>query len=94
MNFIVKAGGAATALIAIGGVLAYLGSFIAWSSDVQRLDRKQAETAVDVHAERIERLLSIPPPSDPVQKQFWEESVRKARNNLDAAEKRKIELGK
>lgn len=94
MTWIIRLGKVAAALTAIGVVLAYLSTFIAWSSDVRRLDRHQADQAVEIYDSKVRRYLAVPPPADPVANQNWSEELRRSRSQLDAAEKRRIELSK
>lgn len=67
---------------------------LATGSDVQRLDRMQTETAVEVYDRKVRGYLSVAPPADPVNKQIWEEELRRARDQLKRAEDRKIELSR
>lgn len=67
---------------------------LATGMDIQRLDRQQAETAVETYQNKIFRYLLIPEPTEPVQRQFLREELEKARRQLDAAEKRKFELSR
>lgn len=67
---------------------------IATSGDISKLNRSQADIAVDLYDTKLRRYLAVQPPSDPVTRQNWEEEVRRSRAQLDAAEKRKIELSK
>lgn len=66
----------------------------ATSSDIRRLDRHQAEVAVEVFDNKLRRYLAQQPPADPAARQNWDEEVRRAKGQLDAAEQRRIELGK
>lgn len=64
----------------------------AFAGDIEQLDRKQAETAVEVYQNKVRSYLTQPAPDNPVQKRIWEEELDKARRQLEAAEDRKIEL--
>lgn len=80
------------ALIGVWMVLGLPG--IALTSDIQRLDRSQAGVAVEVYDSKLRRYLAAQPPTDPVARQLWDEEIRRARQQLDDAEKRRIELSK
>lgn len=66
----------------------------ATSSDIQRLDRKQAIDAVEIYDNKLRRYLAQQPPTDPVSRQIWEEEIRRSRQQVDEAEKRRIETSK
>ena len=66
----------------------------AWTTDIKRLDRQQADIASQLYQDRIRSLLSVQPPSDPVARQNWNEQLRQTRKQLDAAQERRIELSK
>ena len=84
--------GAVGAAIALWILLGF--PTLATSSDIQRLDRKQAVDAVEIYDSKLRRYLAAQPPADPVAKQNWDEEVRRSRQQLDEAEKRRIELSK
>jgi len=67
---------------------------LATGSDIQRLDRQQTETAIEVYDRKVRGYLVSPAPVDPVNRQIWEEDLRRARDQLKRAEDRKIELSK
>ncbi len=67
---------------------------LATSSDIQRLDRKQADTAVEVYSTKQRSLLSIAPPTGTVAHEAWQQELNAARDQLKRAEDRKIELSK
>lgn len=83
---------AVLAMIGIWGALGFPRP--AWTSDIKRLDRQQADIAAQVYQDRIRSLLSVQPPSDPVARQNWNEQLRQTRKKLDAAQERQIELSK
>jgi hypothetical protein len=64
----------------------------AFAGDIEQLDRKQAETAVEVYSNKVRSYLTQPAPDNPVQKRIWQEELSKARRQLEAAEERRIEL--
>lgn len=84
--------GSIGALIALWILLGF--PTLATSSDIQRLDRRQAIDAVEVYDNKLRRYLAISPPVDPVARQNWDEEVRRSKQQLDEAEKRRIELSK
>lgn len=92
---IITWGSVASALAAIITLYTLLGGpRPAWTSDVQRLDRAQADLAVQLYQGRIQSLLSVQPPTDPVARQNWDEQLREQRRKLDKAQERQIELSK
>lgn len=84
--------GAVLAVVGVWGALGF--PTVATSSDVRRLDRGQAAVAVEVFDSKLRRYLAAPPPTDPVTRQIWDEEIRRSRQQLDDAEKRRIELSK
>ena len=84
--------GAILAVIGIWGALGW--PTTATSNDIHRLDRQQSETAIEVYDRKVRGYLSSAPPADPVNRQIWEEDLRRARDQLKRAEDRKIELSK
>lgn len=67
---------------------------LATSSDIQRLDRRQADTAVDVYSTKQRSLLVIAPLPGTVAHDAWKQELDTASRQLKAAEDRKIELSK
>lgn len=69
---------------------------LATSSDIQRLDRRQVETAVEVYQNKTRSIiLNAPAPTANSQTQrLYEEELNQARTQLKRAEDRKIELSK
>lgn len=94
MNVLTKLGATAGALVAVGAVLSYLASFLAWSADIRRLDRQQLETAVEVYSATRRSLLVIEPPAGTTAHKAWREELEDARNKLRRAQDRKIELSR
>lgn len=95
IKILIRLGAAAAAITAIVALWALIGGpMIATSADVRRLDRSQAEIAVEVYDTKLRRYLAVAPPTDPVAKQNWDEEIRRSRQQLDDAEKKRIELSK
>ena len=69
---------------------------LATSSDIQRLDRKQAETAVELYQNKLRgTILNAPAPTANAQtQQLYQEELNQARGQLKRAEDRKIELSR
>lgn len=84
--------GSIGALIALWILLGF--PTLATSTDIKRLDRAQAETAVEVYDRKVRAYLTSTPPSDPVHRQIWDEELRRAREQLKSAEDRKIQLSR
>jgi hypothetical protein len=84
--------GSLGALIALWILLGF--PTLATSSDIQRLDRKQADTAVEVYSTKQRSLLVIAPPSGTVAHDAWQQELKTAGEQLKRAEDRKIELSK
>lgn len=94
MNPLIKLGAAAGALTAILALWATLGGPIpAWSGDIRRLDRQQAEVAVETYSTKMRSLLVIAPPQNTPAHQVWQEELNRARDQLKRAEERKILMG-
>jgi len=97
VKWLLQAGAVATALVAVASAWQLFGGdTLAWSSDVKRLDRKQAEVAVEVYTtKRNSLILNAPPQTANVQTQrLHEEALHDANRQLKQAEDRKIELSK
>jgi hypothetical protein len=84
--------GALGALIALWILLGF--PTLATSSDIQRLDRKQADTAIEVYSTKQRSLLVIAPPTGTVAHDAWQQELKAAGDQLKRAEDRKIELSK
>lgn len=86
--------GSIGALIALWILLGF--PTLATSSDIQKLDRRQADTAVEVYQTKVRStILNAPPATANAQTQrLYEEELNQARSQLKRAEERKIELSK
>ena len=86
--------GSIGALIALWILLGF--PTLATSGDIQRLDRHQAETAVEVYQSKLRgTILNAPAPAaTPQTQRLYEEELSQARSQLKRAEDRKIELSK
>lgn len=88
-------GSIAGALTAIGALWITLGfPTIATSSDIKRLDRQQADTAIDIYQTKLRSLLVVSPSTGTAAYKAWEEELNQARDQLKRAEDRKIDLSK
>ena len=95
MRILLQAGAAATAILAIAGLWVFLGGPIpAFSGDIKRLDRSQADTAEDIYARQLRGYILNPPPKDETARKFYEEEIANLRDKLRRASERKIELSK
>lgn len=84
------------AILAVVSLWAILG--IATSGDIRTLDRKQVETAIEVHRRSVRDGILLAPtiakdPDSPAAK-IWAEDLAQARQDLKRAQDRKIELSK
>ena len=94
-EMLIQAGAICGALIAIAGAWHIFGApTVAFSSDINRLDKNQATYAVELYNQKLRNYLVSQPPADPAARQLWEEDLRQARQQRDDAEKRRIELAK
>lgn len=86
--------GSLGALIALWILLGF--PTVATSSDIQRLDRRQADTAVEVYQNKTRNIiLNAPAPTANAQTQrLYEDELNQARSQLKRAEDRKIELSR
>lgn len=92
---ILQAGAVAGALIAIVTAWRMFGGPTpAWASDISRLDKHQSELAVEIYDAKLRRYLSSARPTDPANRQIFDEDLRQARQQRDDAERRRIELSK
>jgi len=66
----------------------------ALASDIQRLDRAQAETAIEVYQNKYRTLLLQPKPENPAAERAWEIELDRTLKKLDRAEDRLIDLSK
>jgi hypothetical protein len=95
IKWLIRAGATAGALSALGVLWISLGfPTLATGSDIKRLDRTQAEHAVELYNAKLRTLLVIAPPANTPAAKAWEEELRQAREQVKRAEDRKIELGK
>ena len=69
---------------------------LATSGDIQKLNRVQADIAVDVYQGKLRgTILNAPPPTANSQTQrLYEEELNQARSQLKRAEDRKIDLSR
>lgn len=92
---IVWLGSVAGAVTTIGALwIAVGGPIPATSADIKRLDRSQAEAAVEIYQTKLRSLLVLSPPENTTAHTAWEEELRQARESLKRAEDRKIDLSK
>jgi len=84
--------GAIVATIAIWGSFGF--PTPATSGDIQRLNREQADVAVEVYSNKLRSLYVAPPPENSIANKVWLEELTRARKQLDRAEQRRIELSK
>jgi hypothetical protein len=94
---LLKLGSAAGAIMALFALwLAIGGPIPAMSGDIQRLDRQQVDTAIDLYRKNVRDglLLRGVVKDDPTAQRIVEEDLNEARGNLERAQKRKIELSK
>ena len=97
LRWLLQAGSACGAIAAIVGLWITLGlDRPAWSSDIQRLDRHQAETAVEIYQSKVRGTILNAPArgATPQTQRLYEEELNQARTQLKHAEDRKIELSK
>jgi len=87
-------GAAAASATAIIALLAYFDLVPAFSKDIKKLSRTQAETAVEVYSNKVRSYLVLPEPKNDVARKFLEGELGRAQRQLEAAEKRRIELSK
>lgn len=92
--FIMGIPGAIGAAIALWILLGF--PTLATSSDIQRLDRHQADTAVEVYQSKVRNTILNAPPAaaTPQTHSLYKEELDQARGQLKRAEERKIELSK
>jgi hypothetical protein len=71
------------------------GPRLATSQDIQKLDRKQTETAVDLYAKDVrDAIILRGAVQDTTTRQLIDENLRDAQEKLKAAQQRKIELSR
>ena len=94
-RWLVGIGSVAGAIMAIGTLWITLGfPTLATGSDIKRLDRGQAEIAVETYNAKLRSLLVIAPPEGSAAHRAWQEDLKNARDQIKRSEDRKIELGK
>lgn len=91
---VVRWGSIASSILAIGTLAAYFNIVPATSADIDKLDRKQTETAIEVYRNKVRSLLLAAPAEDTESYRIWKEELERARRQLRAAEERKIELSR
>lgn len=86
--------GAVLATVGLWGALGF--PTVATSGDIRRLDRQQAATAVEIYQSKTRNIiLNAPAASATAQThRLYEEELRQAREQLKAAEDRRIELAR
>jgi hypothetical protein len=92
-----QAGAYATATTALVSLYVMLGGPLpATSGDIKRLDRNQAEQAVELYQNKVNSLILLAPGAsgNEQQRAAWQEQYARAKRELEAAENRKIELSK
>lgn|SRR3990167_8084666 len=67
---------------------------LATSTDIERLDKRQAAFAIELYRNKVRSLLSVEAPTREPQKTLWQAEVNSAIRERDAAEKRALELSK
>ena len=95
MKWILRIGGIAGAITAIGALWATIGGPLpATSADIKRLDRSQADVATEVYQTKLRSLLAVSPPEGTAAHEAWKEELSHTRDQIKRAEDRKIELSK
>lgn len=96
MNWLLKAGAGVGALTAITTAWITIGGPVpALSTDLQRLDRKQTETAVDLYSKDVrDAIILRGAVKDETTRRLIDENLREAQEKLKAAQERRIELSK
>jgi len=84
--------GAIAAIIALW--LTFGGPTIATSADIKRLDRQQADIAIEIYQTKLRSLLSLSPAQDTPAYSAWQEELAQTRDQIKRAEDRKLELAK
>ena len=95
-NKIIYYGSLAGALLALGGLWSALGwPTPAWSSDIQRLNARQASTAVDVYSRAIsDDMILKSQVTDQMTKDLIDDRIKMNTEKLEDSQKRKIELSR
>lgn len=66
----------------------------AWAEDINRLEKQQVDTAIEVYQNKYRSFLALPRPKEAIQQRAWEIEVDRSLKQLERAEQRKIELSK
>lgn len=67
---------------------------LATSNDIGKINRSQADAAIEIYTNKQRGLIATTPPIGTVAHEAWKEEVETARRQLKTAEDRKIELAK
>lgn len=96
MKWLLKIGGAAGAIVAIAAAWHLFGAPVpAWSSDIRKLDARQAETAIDVYSKAVrDDTILMEQITKPQSRAVIQERLEYFKNQLKNARDRKIELSK
>lgn len=96
-RLVLRIGALAGAVTATGALWLVIGGPLpALSSDIQRLDRQQTEQAIDIYSKEVrdQILLLGLTKNDPTAKAIVERNLEEAKEKLQRAQNRKIELSK
>lgn len=94
-RWIITTGSIAGALVAIISAIQFLPiDRPAWSSDIKRLNRSQAEYAVELYSNKVRSIIVTPKPTNEPNATLWTEELDRAKRQLDSAERQRIELSK
>lgn len=95
-RWLIKAGAVASALVALAGAWHFFGGDTpAWSSDMRKLDARQAEQAIDTYTKAVrDDTILREQIKDPVTRALIDDRLNEYQSKLMNARKRKIELGK
>jgi len=96
MDLIIKGGSVVGAIGVIIGALIAIGlPMPATSQDIKRLDKSQADIAVDMYQRDVrDSIILRGTVSDPTTQKLIEQNLREAQEKLSAAQARKLELAK
>lgn len=90
--WLTKWGGALLLAVTLWGALGFPKP--AMSGDIARLDRSQADQAIEIFNTKMRSLLAIAPPKETASRRAWEEELATTRQQLNQAQSRKLELSK
>ena len=65
---------------------------LAWASELEKLNRRQALDAVELYNNKVRSLLAVPAPTAEPNKSVWQEEVDKAKRQRRDAEERWLKL--